>query len=132
MTHLNEIRARRAAIGETDWSCSKLDPWMSTAYILRIGENRVVNLLGDTSKAKAEFIAHALADIDTLLGEVERLQATLDESRELEPKTVQCEFCEMEILAKNVVRIGSHHHALCAGCAATYRTQETKDDESPF
>ena len=55
-----------------------------------------------------------------------------EEQHHAEPEMVECEFCGMEILAKNVVRIGSHHHALCAGCAATYRTQETKDDESPF
>ena len=87
---------------------------------------------GQTGEQRVAFIAWAPLDIDTLLGEVERLQATLDESRELEPKTIRCEFCDMEILAKNIVRIGSHHHALCAGCAATYRIQETKDDESPF
>ena len=115
---------------------------------------------GQTPMERVVFIEWGPADIDALLAEVERLQeilrevalppyadtdlsslletlrnraqSALDESRELEPKTVQCEFCDMEILAKNVVRIGSHHHALCAGCAATYRTQETKDDESPF
>jgi hypothetical protein len=139
MSDLGKIRARRAAIGEADWQAEEsrrpefshillLDPHMPAIA----NDNDPIFLYGDLREQLAEFIAHAPADIDTLLSEVERLQATLDERRELEPKTVQCEFCEMEILATNVVRIGSHHHALCAGCAATYRTQETKDDESPF
>ncbi len=139
---------------------------------------------GQTGEQRAEFIAWAPLDIDTLLAEVERLQtreivaaftalfnelpATLNDkeintvlrraghdpenvsaefremaeeiidreisrvSRELEPEVLKCELCEMEILVKNMVRVGSHHHALCAGCAATYSIQETKDDESPF
>lgn len=78
MLDLEEIKARRAAIGKANWSVGE-PVWPKNATILYLGENHRVPIYGERKEANGRFIAYAPTDIDLLVAEVERLRADRDE-----------------------------------------------------
>jgi len=76
--NLEQIKSRRAAIGEANWSFCDIDPWYQNASILYFDKDQTASLCGDQSKAKAEFIAFAPNDINALIAEVEQVTKQRD------------------------------------------------------
>jgi len=101
MIDLEKIKARRTTIGEAAWK-SEPSRRPGDSRVLRLDdeENDPLFLYGEKGMEIAEFIAHAPADIDALVAEVEGLEG----ENNLMGKTLIARGCDEPIA--EVVRLG--------------------------
>lgn len=69
---LEPIKKRRAAIGRGNWSAQKSPATLPSSHMLFLGRSEAVFFHGWRHEEVTRFIAHAPADIDALIAEVER------------------------------------------------------------